>query len=376
MRILFIGTLLVALAASCLQREFAPDSTATLRFSSDTINFDTVFAPLGSTTFSCRVYNPGSANLRFDAVQLAGGAASPFRMNVDGQAGYRVGGVKLAGRDSLFIFIEVQKNRELLLTDAIEFIANGAALSSRLEVVAYGQAVALLDGDSTLRGACTFTADRPYLVNGTLTVDSSATLNVEAGARLYFSAKAGLTVDGALTVSGTPATPCHFSFPRYNDPWYANAVGQWGGICISASGHAEVQCARLKGARCAFAVVDTLGEAQAAQLLLKQTAVENAAVGLRVSGGRVVADNCLFAGHTDNAALVEGGACRFYSCTFAAKSSYHGALVALQGYRQHDTLPAPLNAYFGSCIVYGSNAEELSLRPHKGAGDPMQLRLE
>ncbi|MDR3188480.1 MAG: hypothetical protein LBT94_04760 [Prevotellaceae bacterium] len=373
---------LLALAARCQPQEFVSDSAATLRFSSDTLRFDTIFSPLGSTTFSCKVYNTGDKNLLFDEVRLRDADASPFRMNVDGRAGYSVGNVKLARKDSLFIFLEVKtSSKTLLLTDAVVFVANGVELASRLEVVAYGQNAVVLNGDTTLREDYTFTADQPYILNGVVTVASNVTVTVAAGAKLYFGAKAGVDVSGTLAALGTPENPCVFSFPRYSDPWYSDAAGQWRGVSISSGGRADVRHARVRGAECAFAVGDTLGEDGGVQLALRNSLVEYADVGLRVSGGKVNIDNCLFAGHLSNAALVEGGGCNVYHCTFAS-GAYRGALVALQNYRlrekgkfSYDTVPAPLEAYIANSIIYGKNASELRVREQKGQA-AMRFTLE
>ncbi|MDR2813250.1 MAG: hypothetical protein LBB79_01125 [Prevotellaceae bacterium] len=370
---------LFAFAVRCQQQEFVSDSAATLNFSSDTLCFDTVFSPLGSTTFSCKVYNPGSKNLLFDEVRLRGEDASPFRMNVDGRAGYSVSNVKLAKKDSLFIFLEVKKNKSLLLADAVVFVVNGVELASRLEVTAYGQDAVVFDRDTALHGAYTFTADKPYILHGAAAVDSDATVTVAAGAKLYFGAKAGIAVHGTLKVEGTPENPCVFSFPRYNDPWYSDATGQWEGVSISATGRASVSGARIRGARCAFDVTDTLSAADSVQLTLKNSMVEYANVGMRISNGKVNADNCLFAGCLSNALLVEGGSCNFYHCTFACD----GLPVTLQSYRlrerakpnSYDTIPTPLEAYFANSIIYGSSANGLSVHEQKGRA-PMRLKLE
>lgn len=376
----FIFALAAAAAAAGCRQEFVADAAATLRFSSDTIRFDTIFSPLGSTTFSCKVYNPGSKNLLFDEVRLRGESASPFRMNVDGRAGYSVGNVKLAKKDSLFIFLEVKKNQALLLTDAVVFVVNGAELPGRLEVVAYGQEAVVFDGDTLLRSRYTFTADKPYLLNGMVVVDSAAVVEVAPGAKLYFGAKAGIDVSGALEVAGTPENPCILSFPRYNDPWYSDATGQWSGVSIAATGRANVRCAKIRGAQCAFAVSDTLNTATGVQLTLERSTVAFAEIGVRISSGAVNANSCLFASHLSNAALVEGGRCSFYHCTFASS-----APVALQSYRlrkkerqnnTYDTIPAPLDAYFANSIIHGKSANALSVREQKHPTANMRLTLE
>jgi hypothetical protein len=357
-------------------------------FSRDTLDCDTVFAPFGSTTFSCKVFNPSNKNLRFDEVRLQLGAASPFRINVDGQDGYSVRNVKLAQKDSLFIFVEVKENRALQLTDAVVFVANGVELRSRLELLAYGQEVTLLDRDTTLPNGYTFTADKPYVITGKLEVDTNFVADIEAGAKLYFGNSCGLTVHGRLNVNGTQTHPCTLSFVRHYDLWYAKAVGQWRGITVSATGSANVSSTWIRGADAALDIVDTLGETSHTQLTLSQALVEYANIGIHSRGGRLLADNCLVADCRDNAVLAEGGSCELYHCTLAAQqlpkdNDYHGTMLVLQNFCQRekaklsfDTLHIPLTAYVANSIAYGNNYNELSLHELKQPATPMNITFE
>ncbi|MDR0711442.1 MAG: hypothetical protein LBF67_03730 [Prevotellaceae bacterium] len=374
---------LFALAVRCQPQEFVSDSTATLRFSSDTIRFDTIFSPIGSTTFLCKVYNPSNKNLLFDEVRLQRENASPFRINVDGREGYSVSNVKLAKKDSLFIFLEVKKNEYLLLSDAVVFMVNGVELANKLEVVAYGQDAVVFDGDTVPCDGYTFTADKPYILNGVVAIRNATTVKVAAGAKLYFGAKAGVSVSGVFEVEGTPENPCIFSFPRYNDQWYSDATGQWEGITICSIGNASMSYARIRGARNAFTVDDTLMLTSSAQLTLKNSVVEYAKIGIQITNGKANIDNCLFANHLSYAALVEGGVCNFYHCTFAS-GIYRSTLVALQNYHlneqvkpnSYDTIPMPLEAYFANSIIYGKNVDELSVREQKKGKNHMRFKLE
>jgi hypothetical protein len=352
-----------------------------LHFSADTVSFDTIFTPIGSTTFACKVYNRSDRQLLIDEVRLHKGGGSPFAMNVDGRTGASVRGIRLARRDSLFIFLEVKKNEALLLTDHIVFVTGGAEQRG-VELVAYGQAVVLIDRDTTLRGNHAFTSEKPYLITGSLTVDSGATLTVEGGAKLYFGKGCGITVSGTLNANGLPSSPCLFSHPRYKDAWYGTAGGQWQGITVSGSGKAALAHAQLRGARQGFTVLDTLGEAAAPQLRLARSKIEYAEGGMSLCGGSAVADNCRVVHSLTSAVQVQGGSCEAYHCTFAAYDleahQRHGAQVALQNFRvrsKRDTVDAPLRrAYFGNSIIYGSNASELTIRQRPGAA--MEYRLE
>jgi len=52
-----------------------------------------------------------------------------------------------------------------------------------------------------------------------LTIDTTATLNISAGTRVYFHADAPMLVDGKLLVNGTKADPVIFRGDRL-DPDY------------------------------------------------------------------------------------------------------------------------------------------------------------
>lgn len=354
-----------------------------LSFSADTLSFDTIFTPIGSTTFSCKVYNRSNKNMVIDEVFLGKRNASPFLMNADGQAGYSLRNLRLAKKDSMFIFIEVQKNQELLLTDQIGFVSGGLEQGSRIELVAYGQEVELFENDTVLRVDCDFTPDKPYLINGNVTIDSGVTATVKASAKLYFGKNCGIIVNGALRAEGLASSPCIFSHPRYKDAWYSTAGGQWQGITVNASGIAKLTYAQLRGARQAFYVLDTLDEATLScpQLRLSRNKIEYSEIGMNICKGSATVDNCLVVSSSTNAVLVQGGSCEAFHSTFATyetTSGYHSAQVALQNFRirgKKDTVDAPLKlAHFGNSIIYGSNVNELVIRQRLGAA--MDYKLE
>ena len=54
--------------------------------SADTLKYDTVFTSVGSVTQSFKIINENNQKLRLSSVKLMGGAASAFKMNVDGIA--------------------------------------------------------------------------------------------------------------------------------------------------------------------------------------------------------------------------------------------------------------------------------------------------
>ncbi len=75
---------------SCKKDEILTDPSAKLDFSVDTIMFDTVFTTIGTTTQALIIYNDNSQPLMISSVRLAGGNASPYRLNLDGGCWLRV----------------------------------------------------------------------------------------------------------------------------------------------------------------------------------------------------------------------------------------------------------------------------------------------
>ena len=119
-----------------------------LAFSTDTMVFDTVFTTIGSSTRNFRVYNPNRQSIEISSVRLAGGANSPFRMNVDGEPTNHAQNLTVAPGDSLFVFVEVtidpnNQNSPLRTMDSIVFETNGNLQDVKL--VAWGQDVHLYD---------------------------------------------------------------------------------------------------------------------------------------------------------------------------------------------------------------------------------------
>ena len=110
MRFIKIGIVLLVIAATfgCERDYMFRGGNDGIKFSSDTVMFDTIFTSLGSATRHFRVYNPYSADMIIDRIQLMGGDDSKFRINVDGRAEYEVNDVELRSGDSLFVFVEVQ----------------------------------------------------------------------------------------------------------------------------------------------------------------------------------------------------------------------------------------------------------------------------
>jgi hypothetical protein len=140
----FLVLLVVVVAAvSCVpeQEQITFDTTAKLRFSADSITFDTVFTNLGSVTQRLKVFNDSKNAVRITDIAISENN-SPFTITVNGQVGTSFQETRLLGEDSLLILVEVfidprDEDLPFLVTDQINFETNGNLQD--VDLVAYGR---------------------------------------------------------------------------------------------------------------------------------------------------------------------------------------------------------------------------------------------
>ena len=70
--------------SSCQREVWDSNPEHALRFSTDTLFFDTVFTTVGSITLPVKVYNDHDGTLLIDEIELESGLVSQFRVNVNG----------------------------------------------------------------------------------------------------------------------------------------------------------------------------------------------------------------------------------------------------------------------------------------------------
>lgn len=231
--LLAFSVVLMGLACTPEDEILTNNGEVRLIFNRDTVQFDTVFTTVGSTTQKLQVYNPqrNAVNIASIALSADPQAASPYQMIVNGEAGWQFQDVRLRGGDSLLILVEVKINPQdtnlpFIVKDSIVFRTNGNVQNVNLE--AWGQDAYFLKSEIVDRNT-TFSGDRPYVVCDSLGVGPEATLTLAAGTRIYFNDRASLLVDGTLRAEGTPEARVLLQHVR-NDDDYENALGQWQGI--------------------------------------------------------------------------------------------------------------------------------------------------
>ena len=389
-----------SLLTGCGKEGYLTDSGAMLRFSTDTLAFDTVFTQMGTTVQVVKAYNPYDEPLLIEVVAMKGGSASRFRLNVDGDSSRVVRRVEVAAKDSMFIFVRANINPNdqtapFLVEDAIVFSFNGK--TQELPVTAYGRnavyhvpnrrlflSVDAATGDSLFLPYSVIDPSRwdhalPHVVFGYAVVDEGSTLTLEAGETLYMADGAYLWVyeGGTLRLQGTLEQPVTITGMR-RDWLYANLPSQWGYVWLSGGSKDNViDCAVIENGYAGLRV-DTCVNANPT-LTITNTIIRNHAfAGIVGQGARIEGDNLLVVNCGSVTLLLQaGGHYDFTSCTFADYWAYGGTnrrktpSLILANFHEAAGVryPRPLHASFANCIVWGNHTED-------GQGEELMLNRD
>ncbi len=363
--ILFILSIMAFLAC---ERDFVyKGGEKGLRFSSDTIMFDTIFTSMGSTTKNFRVHNPYDEDILIKSIELAGGDNSDFRLNINGYSANQLNDIQIRANDSLYIFVEITidpagSNKPFIVSDSIYFRTKEKKQTVRLE--AYGQDVVLLRKEWVKTQ--TLTNDKPYLIYDYIVVDSTETVHIDPGTKLYFYKDASLLVLGTLKVNGTIEEPVIFAGHRQEE-WYADKPGQWGYIhLLPGSGASSFNHCVIKNGMMGI-LADSVG-LNDNTVEIHNTRIEHISTfGLLAQTSNIMASNSVFGDcGTSSAALTVGGTYEFSHCTFANYFDWTfrtNPAVFLNNYyidKSEKVQIIPLKqASFNNCIIYGNNMSEI-----------------
>jgi len=375
---------IIITTGSCKKDTILEDQSVTLHFSQDTLMFDTVFTTIGSSTQYLIVSNPEDQKINISSIRLAGGTASNYRINVDGQSGVSFANVEIAAKDSIYIFVEVTvdpngTNSPMIVTDSILFETNGN--QQDVDLVAFGRDAYFIVGDKNFGNLkykivagehtdTTWTKAKPIVVYGYAVVDSTGSLTIEAGTEVYFHSKSGLWIykGGKLTVNGTLAEPVSFQGDR-PEAYYEDLPGQWDRIWINESdAESSINYAIIRNAFIGIQteiLQDVMG---VNKLTLKNTIIENmSGAGILSRYYQIDAENMVISNCQQYCvALTMGGDYEFRHSTFGNYWSYSTrktpSVYFNNYYEDQDKKVYPFDltkANFINCIVYGNLSEEI-----------------
>jgi hypothetical protein len=332
-----------------------------LSTSADTLSFDTVFVTTGSITQSFKIFNNNNQKLRLSQVKLSGGAASPFKINVDGTSAPEVGNVEIEANDSIYVFVEVNINPTsdsipFIITDSIQIDYNGNKKWVQLQ--AYGQNAVFLK-NKVLTGNVTWNNKLPYIILGGIQIDTGATLHISAGTRIFLHATAPFLVDGTLITNGAKDDPVLFSGDRL-DGDYKDLPASWPGIFFrNSSENNSLKHTIIKNAYQGI-IAQELSSTSNPKINLSQCIINNIYdAGILGINTNIYADNCLISNCGSNIETVYGGDYRFISCTVASYGNayfiHNNPVLQLSDFvtRGGVNYTAPLNAFLQNCIFWG-----------------------
>lgn len=391
---LLLALALLALSfGACNKEEEWVRTLDDITFSCEELDFDTVFTSCGTTTRQLKIYNRGNVDARIDRVTLQRGAASCFRLNVDGDTSLVARQIEIAAGDSCFVFVQAtidpnSGSAHFIETDTI-LLQSGSA-RRKLPLRACGRnaiyhlpdhTLQLNDGSYPLDNfgnpyrysvidCANWRHDLPHVVVGYAVVDSDSTLNLTAGDELYFYNDAVLWVyeGGTLNAIGTAEQPVLFTSLRH-DGWYETLPGQWGYIWLSNGSHDNV----IRHAVIENGTVGILADTNVGgnpTLTIDHCVIQNHALaGLIGQTAYIVGSDLLV--HTCGTATLSlqyGGRYELDHCTLANYWTYsvrNNASVIVNNYLIVDDVeylyPLPL-VRFSNSIIYGSrSAGELLL---------------
>jgi hypothetical protein len=363
LKIKYLLILIIAgtLINGCKKESFITDPDASLSISRDSIKFDTVFTTTGSVTRSFKIFNDNDQRLLLSSVKLMGGSTSPFNLNINGAPVDEMHNIEIASNDSIYVFVTVTidptaDDLPFIISDSIQINYNGNTRFVQLQ--AYGQNANFLHA-ALITGNVTWTNTRPYVIIGGIQIDTTATLTIDPGTKIYLHANSPFIVDGTVILNGTKTENIVFTSDRLDEE-YRDLPAGWPGIYIRNSSTDNVfTFAVIKNAYQGI-VVEGESTNVNPKLIISQSIIDNAYdAGLFCIGTSVNTDNSLISNCGRNLVIEGGGNYNFTHCTIAAYSTpfmFHNKpamstsnSIIINGME----FTADLTAVFRNCIFWG-----------------------
>jgi hypothetical protein len=357
---------LLVILFSCRKDSFITSGDARVTISADTLKYDTVFVTAGSTYRAFTIINDNNQKLRLTSIRLMGSTSSVYKMNVDGTPGIQFTDIELEANDSVYVFVQVNVNPTVtnlpfLLRDSIEIRYNGNKRLVQLE--AFGQNAHFFR-NKVVTANETWNNDLPYVILGSLLINTNQTLTINKGCRIYVHADAPILVNGTVQVNGLKDTVdrVYFQGDRLDEP-YKHYPASWPGIFFQTNSKDNVfNYTVIKNAYQAIGLQDLAPNAPTPKLTLNECIIDNAYdAGIISLNSSVRARNCLISNCGKNLLLAKGGDYQFTHCTvvtYANRFIDHRDPVLFVSNNltiNNNPVIAPLNALFRNCIFWGEN---------------------
>lgn len=393
-----------------------------LKFSSDTLKFDSIFTTLPSPTEWLVVTNPTINTLKVAKISLQSGAASEFELIIDGLKMNEATEILLAPKDSIHIFAKMKSQaRDKFVEEYLVFKVGTETQKVLLRAYVldayfYNTHVSIDDNNQisidTFFCNLTLGNDKPHVISGPMYIPEGCTLTILPGAQVYFTPyKAGfydyssgtggkiydfmsmLYIAGSLKMQGQAGSPITLQGTRLQtipDPLYnfIEHPDQWNGIILTTQSHDNIiEYATIKNGK--FGVyVDSSSVNNNPKLTMRYSSIRNmSAYGLQMGLGYLANPTSpqLVAGglggvpavFVENSVIGDcgqygfnmgrGGWAEFYNCTFYNNGRYgsrNSQCVNVSNFITNEFVnygPIDIRSRFVNCAMWGNAKSEISV---------------
>jgi hypothetical protein len=363
------------------------------RFSSSMVHFDTVFTTIGSITRRFVVYNPSSNNIKTTIFLAGDNHRSYYSINVNGVSGTFFKEMEIPKKDSIFVFVTVninprQQNNPFLIADSIVFLTGQRKQDVKL--LAYGQDANFIvadQGSGSLRfkvvagehETVRWTKEKPYVVHGWAAIDSTGTLIIEPGTKIYFHNNSGLWAYRYSNLivgdeNGTLNEPVLFRGDRL-ESWFDSDFAQWSRIWINEGAEVTINNAIITNAFVGIQVEPlpyNNGEINVTSNVIKinNTIIKNTKnCGVLSRFLNIDMTNCVIVNNGASSLQLEGGTYNMKHLTIASYQTDRKvpACYVSNKVSIYDVDPQETKADFINCIIYGNNETEVEVNKVQGA---------
>ncbi|MCD8282131.1 MAG: right-handed parallel beta-helix repeat-containing protein [Prevotella sp.] len=366
--LILLAGVICSMLGACSDDDYTTSSSAWLTFSADTISFDTVFATIPTAMKDFWVYNTGKSHIRLASVQQQRGNQSGFRVNVDGiylgnTTGWQTTDVEVRAGDSIRVFVELTANStgdELTANaeDNIVFtLESGNVQKVCLTAVS-------LDADiltnPVISENTTYTADKPIIIYGGLTIEEGVTLTLDPGTTLYMHDLAGIDVYGTLLALGEPGREVVMRGYRIDRMFdylpYDGVSGQWQGVHLYETSYGNrFEYTNLHSAFNGIEIDSA--DVNRNKLTLESATIHNCqGYCITSRSASLTLHNCQLSNALDDCFNVDGGNIEANNCTFAQFYPFdanRGVAFRFAG------TSAPANIICNNSLITGYSSDEL-----------------
>jgi hypothetical protein len=247
-----------------------------------------------------------------------------------------------------------------VVQDSILISYNG--VNRYVQLQAFGQNAVFLRNQK-ITGNVTWSNTLPYVILGGIRVDTTATLTIPKGTRIYMHADAPFIVDGTLITQGEKfdSTRVVFRGDRLDAP-YSDYPAAWPGILFRGQSKNNVLLYTIIKNAYQGVIADGPSVNASPKLVLNECIIDNAYdAGILGINTNISARNCLISNCGNNIGLALGGTYRFTHCTAASFSNAYilhkdPVLIATNYLKQANNtfITAPIDAVFTNCIFWGA----------------------